>query len=256
MPRKSKRYYSTKKRRSARKAMYRGARRGKKYPYAPLRLTMKSGGLTDSAIIKFRYSQAFTLDPSDVFESASRIYSANSLYDPDVTGTGHQPYLYDFWSQVYSKYTVTGARCVMYPEYQNSGNLTPGTFGIIISKDTTLPATWNNDQFYETVNGVGTKNKMGGTIQFVQAGNSRARVVKNFSARKFLGIKDPTDGNTYSGLTGNLGTGSSPATQVYFLPYYLSNGVAGSANDPSATTFRVIIDYIAVLQDVKLNSGS
>lgn len=40
----------------------------------------------------------------------AHVWSANSLYDPDVTGVGHQPYGRDEMVVIYGKYRVTEAR--------------------------------------------------------------------------------------------------------------------------------------------------
>jgi len=39
----------------------------------------------------------------------TNVFRLNSLYDPDLTGTGHQPYQYDQMTAIYSKYLVKHA---------------------------------------------------------------------------------------------------------------------------------------------------
>ena len=34
----------------------------------------------------------------------------NSLFDPDQTGTGHQPYYFDQFAALYNRYTVLGSK--------------------------------------------------------------------------------------------------------------------------------------------------
>lgn len=41
---------------------------------------------------------------------AEYVFSMNSIYDPDVTGTGHQPRGRDQWANMYNKYIVRGCR--------------------------------------------------------------------------------------------------------------------------------------------------
>jgi hypothetical protein len=54
---------------------------------------------------------------SDYFDFSTSVnspvyykYRANSLYDPDETGSGHQPLYFDPLATLYSKYRVTGVR--------------------------------------------------------------------------------------------------------------------------------------------------
>lgn len=48
-------------------------------------------------LIKFKYFDTVTLDPSAVPNTpAKHVFRGNDLYDPDYTGTGHQPYVIRF----------------------------------------------------------------------------------------------------------------------------------------------------------------
>lgn len=38
------------------------------------------------------------------------VFALNSLYDPNVTGTGHQPFYFDQLAAIFTKYTVYGAK--------------------------------------------------------------------------------------------------------------------------------------------------
>lgn len=220
------------------------------------RLTFYSGGIPPQMVVRFKYSQTIALNPSSLLPITTWVFRANSLYDPDSTGTGHQPYLFDFWSQVYKRYTVLGSKMTMMPEQTTSTNNTPGTFGILKSKDPSIPAGWTTDQFFETVNSTGKNNLLAGNIAYSQEGGNRARLTMPFSTRRFFGITDPNDGNSYEGLTGDLIDGSNPSIQAYFIPFYLSNGPSGVGNDPEVMPFRVVIEYIASLTDMRLNIAS
>jgi hypothetical protein len=54
-----------------------------------------------------RYGQAFTLTAgaAGVF-GTEQVFRLNSLYDPDLTGTGHQPYGFDTLATLYFHYKV------------------------------------------------------------------------------------------------------------------------------------------------------
>ena len=56
------------------------------------------------------FSQAITLDPSLGGTPVGYIFSANGLYDPDITGVGHQPVGFDQMGQMFDHYTVIAAK--------------------------------------------------------------------------------------------------------------------------------------------------
>lgn len=64
----------------------------------------KSGLMPDRKIVTLRYFDIF-VGACDLI-IASRTFNANSLFDPDSTGVGHQPRGFDQWSTLYNKYVV------------------------------------------------------------------------------------------------------------------------------------------------------
>lgn len=62
-------------------------------------------GLPSSKVVQMRYCETFGL-VSTVGALGSYEWSANDLYDPNITGGGHQPYGFDQWSVFYTKFTV------------------------------------------------------------------------------------------------------------------------------------------------------
>lgn len=63
-------------------------------------------GLADRVRVKLTYAEVIHLTGA-----ASSLYQfrGNSLFDPDLTGAGHQPYMFDQWSLMYSRYRVFGS---------------------------------------------------------------------------------------------------------------------------------------------------
>ncbi len=57
---------------------------------------------------------------------AAQVFAANSVFDPDVTGTGHQPHYFDQLAAIYTEYTVLEFRAEM----------------SISNQSTTIPANW------------------------------------------------------------------------------------------------------------------
>lgn len=65
-------------------------------------------------IAKHKYTDQLVLSAgytnNDIPASALQSFRAASLFDPDRTGTGHQPLFYDEMSLVYNQYRVLGAK--------------------------------------------------------------------------------------------------------------------------------------------------
>lgn len=57
---------------------------------------------------KFKYTNIYNLTTSGTAGAASVYEWRSSIFDPDFTGTGHQPYLHDQWGTFYTYYRVYG----------------------------------------------------------------------------------------------------------------------------------------------------
>lgn len=63
--------------------------------YIPrIRDTMNLNSPPHKGYVVFRYTDTYHL-ASAIGSPATQIWKSNSLYDPDATGTGHQPYMFD-----------------------------------------------------------------------------------------------------------------------------------------------------------------
>lgn len=60
--------------------------------------------------VRLNYDEYFELDPGAIAVADKRVFSINSLFDPDRSTAGFQPYGFDQWSAFYDKYTVIGAK--------------------------------------------------------------------------------------------------------------------------------------------------
>ena len=203
------------------------------------------GGFPTSKMVRFRYVQQITLNASAA-AAAVHVFRANSLYDPDSTGTGHQPANFDRWTNIYDHYTVVGSRIRVKFTPSTTNNNTPAIIGIVLS-DSGSEISGNNWSTEDLLEKRLTKASWR-SVGYV--GNpSVPRVAKNFSARKFFGKPNGTmigDGQ-YRGRMGNFGTGGNPAEGAFFEVF--STNIAG--NDPANLPLLVTIDYLAVLTEPK-----
>lgn len=57
-------------------------------------------------LIRHKYADRITLPATVAGNNSVYVFRANSLFDPDLTGVGHQPMFYDDMAAHYNKYTV------------------------------------------------------------------------------------------------------------------------------------------------------
>jgi hypothetical protein len=65
-------------------------------------------GVADRLFVKLRYREQVNFTQT-LGSLAENIYRGNSLFDPDLTGTGGQPLGFDQWAAFYGSYTVLGS---------------------------------------------------------------------------------------------------------------------------------------------------
>lgn len=76
---------------------------------APTTTIMKSPGFSDSMYCKLKYAEEVHLYDT-VGSVKIYTYRGNSLFDPNYTGTGHQPMYFDQYSAIYERYRVLGCK--------------------------------------------------------------------------------------------------------------------------------------------------
>lgn len=70
---------------------------------------MPARNLRENAFVKLKYVQCITLSTSATY-SGEHAFRINSIYDPDYTGTGHQPYYHDQLQTLWKYYEVKGCK--------------------------------------------------------------------------------------------------------------------------------------------------
>lgn len=212
----------------------------RKYKANPRRAILE--GFPMSKLVKLRYIETIALNPGAGAISQA-IYRANGAYDPNQPGYGHSPMGYDQWAQIYSNYCVVGAQITMRYVPTTASATIPGYFGILLDTTTTGTTRYTNTNYLLESKLTGKNAKIAG---IPQNGDSRARfasVVKNFSAKKFFGVKNIQDGKEYSSAIDN-----TPQNQAYFCCWF---GALNSIQDPAETNFEILIDYIVLFKDPK-----
>lgn len=95
-----------------------------------------------TAVVKMRYCETIRLDP-DASVPSYAMFSANSIYDPNRSLIGHQPYGHDTYEAIYNHYQVLKSRIsvVFLPNGTSStGN---AVCGIAVKDDTTVEGNFD-----------------------------------------------------------------------------------------------------------------
>jgi hypothetical protein len=108
-------------------------------------------------VTKLRYGQLFTetCGASGLF-GTEQVFRLNSLFDPDLTGTGHQPYGFDTLATIYYRYKVHAVSITLrFSDPSADGIICAAHFQ---SPDTTATVTGSDPNVIMERSGVWTRN--------------------------------------------------------------------------------------------------
>lgn len=175
-----------------------------------------------------RYADTVTLS-STSGAVASYVFSANGLFDPDVTGTGHQPAGFDQMMLSYDHYTVLRAR-ITCTFHNNTSSVSP-TAAVSLNS-TNIPVSIV-DQIME--DGLVTTSRL---MPFGVYGAAQT-IQRGITVGRFAGVPNVLNDNTYRG-----GIGSNPTDQEYF-----NVQIWNTESTTSTSSVDVLIEYDAVFTE-------
>lgn len=103
------------------------------------RLVSLGMGLPSQLKMQMKYRETVSITGS-IGAMGTYLFSANSLFDPNQTGTGHQPLYYDQIQALYSYYTVQWSKIKVRFSQGSTGN-TAATVALSLNEDTTVTPT-------------------------------------------------------------------------------------------------------------------
>lgn len=165
------------------------------------------------------------------------VYSANGLYDPDISGTGTQPMGFDQMMVFYEHYTVFSARIrVTFRNFSTA--ISPIVY--IAARGDTVVFT-SPEQIMETGNSVSTQ------LLPANITGSLKELTMTVRCAAFLGFDDLMDSNVARG-----DIASNPAEGVFFHVGCFNN----EASATGVVQFQVRIEYDAVFSEARVITPS
>lgn len=98
-------------------------------------LSRKVWGFPNSILTKLRYCDVYNVT-STIGARSINVYAANGIFDPDISGVGHQPLYRDNWVNIYDQYVVIGSKITV--TFSPTSATVPMICGIAGNDDTTV----------------------------------------------------------------------------------------------------------------------
>lgn len=197
-------------------------------------------------VVKLNYVDVFTLTPGGLGTVVYHTFRANSIYDPDYTGVGHQPLFRDQMAAIYDHCVVLGSRitCTFYSE--TASGVAIGIGGIKLDDNATIPTDMN------TLLEHGTKLvKYRHMIANVNSTGVRHPTISmNYSTKKFFALTNVKDNTAMVGAT----CGTNPTEEAYFNVFWGAPGSAAGEFNPVQVTVK--IQYIVLFKELRDQTGS
>lgn len=183
--------------------------------------------MPDRLVNKLRYSDQFGISISSGV--GFHVFSANGLFDVDITGVGHQPLVFDQMMGLYDHYTVINSKLKL---SLMNGTSSVGLATVALNDDSSTPTLISMRE--------GPKSQ---TKPWTS--NLSPVIVSYFNAKSFFG--DNVENNSlYRGSAA-----SNPTEQAYY---------AIRLDEPSLLTFTfeifVEIEYTVLWSELKLQNPS
>lgn len=211
-----------------RKYKRRRRRRTKKRNYKIMRSPMSSKFVTT-----LKYQDNISLIPSVADTAAFHVFSASSLYDPNITGAGHQPRGYDQIMTMYDHYVVIGSRCKI--QFCSDATSSVDNIVALALRDSS------------TVSGVMNNYLEGGYVVNTIADarmTSGKTLTLGYSPKKFLGRSHPLSDSQLKGAIA-----SSPLENAFF--HIITSNLPPSYIG-GAISFNVSLEYIVAFIEPKV----
>jgi len=236
MPKRSRKSYRTK--RCNKRKNYRKKKNATKYvktgqPYMPS-VSKQMVPMFNKLKRTLKYVDfGLSLNPGVGGTLATYTFSANGLYDPNITGVGHQPMGFDQLIPFYNHYTVIGAR--IKATFINTSATSQCFVGIMATAASSISTT-NFGTLIEQGNITYTNLALSGQDA------SQVDLIHKVSIGKFMGRRNILSEDDFRGSAA-----ANPTEQVYFQLVAAPH----SSVDLAALVVNVEVEYITIFTEPK-----
>lgn len=188
---------------------------------------------TKSKLVRLKYCELIALNPG-LGTLAYHNFSANGCFDPNVSGTGHQPLGFDQYMVFYDHYTVIGSKITI--KGQAEDTTSEMLVGIFLNDDTAfLPTTGQHACELPGSRYTLVSEKDNGE-------NTSWSLTRRYSTRKQDSSRAPLSNPDLKGSAA-----SNPAEQTYFTVWAAPVGAA----DLAGVNVWVHIEYLIIFHEPK-----
>lgn len=220
---------------------YRKSKRTKKYRKRTNKRRISpssaNGPLSNKIKAKLIYHETMDLNPGVGGVPTSHVFSANGVYDPNITGVGHQPRGFDQMINLYDHCTVIASKINI--TCSNDDTIIPQMLALSLRDSSTSPATYDDIMEYRYI-----KTKVLGN----STANSTGTMSMACNPNKYLGKSNPLNNSDVRNDAGN-----NPVEQAYF---HLTGFPINGFSDTAAIRCQVRIEYTCVFTEPKQPTAS
>jgi len=218
----------------------------KRYKRRRYKTSVPKGLVPNTKLVKHRYVEPnVVLNPTTGGMAGVKVFSANGMFDPNISGVGHQPMLFDQMTELYKKYTVIGAKLRFV--YRSAEAYRPESSTYEPSIDDQIVACSLEESKVPDPN-IFKKIEQGRTkwrnVTPTPGPGSSGSLTVSCNPSKHLGYSKPMSEDSLKGTDSQ-----NPETDVFFQ---LCCAPTDGTTNTNGVKGMVIIDYTAVWSDPKI----
>lgn len=205
------------------------------------KLPLLRSPIPKSTIAKLRYAAVEDRVFGAIIAQDDYVFCANDCFDPDYTGSGHQPRGFDQYMSMFDHFTVVGSKITVTATNTSSTVAsTPIVVGLALTdNNASITTAWEDMMERSDI--------MTRTLAHPEGSKASATVWNKFSAKKFFTRGDVMDDPNLKGTAG-----ASPYERAWYHIVLATPTIVADRT----VNLNVLIDYIVVFSEPKLPASS